>query len=230
MSETLQEAPAQTAGIDQTATQEYTSSRGVRAIFRPMPLRLQSRIRVALEKEWPRPEIPTYEAETFGGDVDELPHDETTVEGDPEAEAEWAEYQQELEDWEAEFNDRQFRALALSAMDLPDVDYEEWAERMTLIGLEVPESTHERKLEYVETEFIGSREDVTAVFTIPMRLSLEKSAGMEAVERMFRVALERWNTADGPGAGPESVEAGRSDGDGAVEEAADSPPLEQEAE
>lgn len=215
---------------DEARTMEYISTRGIRAIFRPLPFSLKARIETDYERDHPRPAVPTYTVETIGGDTETHEHDKTTVVGDPDAEAAWAAYLRETELWEEQINRRFFRAILASCVTFPDVDFEEWAERMEYLGVTVPENRYERLYVFVDTEFVGSRDDMTAFYRIPMQLTLEKSAALEAVERMFQRAVEGWYAAErAKDDGEQVADAGRAGSDD-VEPATDTARLGDETE
>lgn len=167
----------------------YTSTLGVEVIFLPMPPLLREKIEASLEKEWPRPEPPTYTIKTTAGVEETHPHDETTLETE-EDKADWAAYKQENNEWDEENSRRMLRAIQLQCIKLTNQDDTEWIERQEFLGIDVPENKFERHLHYIETEVIGNEDDIMACMTIPMQLAANASdEDMAAAEKLFRDAV-----------------------------------------
>ena len=184
------------------ATNEYTSSRGITAIFKPLPPLMREMIGDQMEKDgFDRGSPPTYEVETFGGDFETYVHDLESIKGDALAEAAWLEYQETQKAWEIEYNQRLFKLCIIKCMDVKGVEEPEWIEEQEALGFDIPENRVERKVHYVRTEWIGNNEDYLTIITKPFELSISQSEIQAAAERMFRkLRMAEEDSAEGPGA------------------------------
>jgi hypothetical protein len=157
---------------------------------------------------------PTYEVETFGGDTEEHVHDETTIEGDPIAEASWLEYEAAQEAWEVEYNQRLLNVCMLRCMDPEGMDDEEWIREQEFLEIEIPEDPVERKLHYIKTEYIGNQDDYLSVLRIPFELALSVSEVQLAAEKLFRkFKMEGKDSADGAGSASSEEELDLANGE-----------------
>lgn len=168
-----------------TKTFEYVSSRGVKAIFTPMPPYMRELTKKVLTDEGqPEPKKPTYTVDASGDEVT-FEHDETTVTTEEEK-RDWKHYLKIHQEWEIEFHRRLNRDCQIDCMELVDVDWESWGRKMTAKGAVVPEDEIERKLMYIRYEFIGTQEDLMSIVAIPSLLSLEGGIVGNAADSLFQ--------------------------------------------
>lgn len=170
--------------------EKFTSSRGTKVYFYPMPPLLMEKIEAGVEVEFgSRPEPPTYTIKTAVGEDETHTHSKSTLET-PEDEAAWAAYEAELEIWEGELSRRVLRAVQLECIKPQDPSDEKWMAKQAFLGIKVPENEFERHLHWIETEFVGNNEDVIACMAIPMRLAGVPEKEMAAAEKLFRDSVQ----------------------------------------
>ena len=171
-------------------TNEFISSTGaIINVTGVSPLLLQ-KIQASFEKKTPKPVIPTYEAESAGGDIEVLPHNETTVSTEEEKE-QWEKYKKEKEQWDRELNEKVLRALILKGVVMDVDDSAEWVQEQEFLGIDIPDDKNERKIHYFETEVVGSASDVFALVTEIMKLSGLDEEAIADAESLFRSELQR---------------------------------------
>lgn len=169
--------------------ERYVSSRGTAVHFYPMPPLLMEKIEVGVEAEYgPRPEPPTYTIKTAVGENEAHSHTKNTLETD-EDKAAWAAYEDELAIWESELSRRVLRAIQVECIKPADPDDVDWMEKQTFLGIPIPEGKFQRHLHWIETEFIGSNDDVMACMAVPMRLAGVPDEEMAAAEKLFRDSI-----------------------------------------
>jgi len=169
-------------------TQLYTSSRGKTVEFLPMPPMLLARIEDQVDKQFGDIPVPTYEADSIGG-VQHLQHTENTVESAEDIAA-WAEYQALLSQKSEKVSSLVLRALQIECLRPIIDDDDDWVERMEFMEMEVPEGKYDRQLCWVESQFIGSSDDISACMSIPMELAGVSEEDMAAAEKMFRDTVQ----------------------------------------
>lgn len=179
----------------------YMSSRGIWAVFSPMPMLLRTRIAETMKKEGlEEPQPPTYEVEQFGGEIELHEHDESTIETEEDQEV-WQKFLDDTDVWSADFSERLAEAVKVLCMEVPGMDEDNWVEKFEYLDIEVPDKkkTIDRKKFYIDNVFIGSREDVIAIIQIPLFLTLEQPTIQGAAARLFRQA-----TVEGSGSAGEA--------------------------
>ncbi|MCC6602065.1 MAG: hypothetical protein IT327_02585 [Anaerolineae bacterium] len=181
--------------------ERYVSSRGTAVHFYPMPPMLMEKIEVGVEAEFgPRPEPPTYTIKTAVGEDEVRTHTKETLDT-PEDRAAWAAYEEELGVWESELSRRVLRAIQVECIKPADPDDTDWMEKQAFLGVPIPEGKYQRHLHWIETEFIGSNEDVVACMSIPMRLAGVPDEEMAAAEKLFRDSIQAQANRTGAAAG-----------------------------
>ncbi len=149
----------------------------------------------------PLPKPPTYEADTAGGGKETIVHNETTLQTEEEKAA-WAKYQAALANWKAEQSERFLRVFFARGVqiDLDDTALNRWAREVKYLGVSVPEINPddpddpevliERRILYVQTEIVGSKEDIFTIMKEVMKLTgIDEGAVAEAT-RLFRGEVE----------------------------------------
>jgi hypothetical protein len=178
--------------VDRTRRQKYTSTRGVVAWFMPMPVLLQEDISKKMESDGVTiPSVPTYEVSMLGEETATYEYDEKSIEqavadGDDDAQKLWDDYLAEMADYNNDYNDRMEHAIKILCMEVEGIDDKEWVTKRKALGFEVPKDSLEKKLYFIKHEFIGSAEDQIAIMQYPLRMTLERSGVLQAVESMFR--------------------------------------------
>jgi hypothetical protein len=170
---------------DRTKIFEYISSRGVKAVFSPMPPYMRELTKNILTEEGrPEPKKPTYIVDASGDEV-AFEHDESTVTTEDEKEL-WADWKVKHQEWELDFHRRLNRDCQIDCMELVDVDWKVWQGKMKAKGATIPEDEIERKLMYIRYEFIGTQEDLMSIVAIPSLLSLEGGIVGNAADAIFQ--------------------------------------------
>lgn len=158
----------------------FVTSTGVTLEFLPIPLLIEK-----MREQHPLPEPPTYEVETAGGAKELHPHDTTTLTTDEERAA-WADYQARLAEATADDNLRFMRLVMLRGIkfDLPPTD--DWIEAQAYIGLTVPTDPLNRRIHWLETEALATKEDYVALLRGVMGASEVPEEVIRAAENSFR--------------------------------------------
>ena len=164
----------------------------------------------------PVPEVPRYSYTTAGGDIAEDEMDDAVAD-DPKTSEEdkqrWAEYKAA----EEEAGQQQFAKIVevCYKRGIKLLDYEpegEWLEEhRDWLGLDVPDKSYERRMYFIETEVVGSPEDVMdIVMGVALASGIDKEA-VAAAEASFRSAIRG---AQGDAASESAEEAGQVVGQG----------------
>lgn len=103
----------------------YTTANGHKITIKPVPPFLLDDILSSIKY----PDIPTYEVETAGGEIEVHPHDETTLESDADKKA-WEQYRADLEAAKEQENDQMMKVMFLKGIDigLEGERFENWKE------------------------------------------------------------------------------------------------------
>jgi len=164
---------------------DYTSTRGKKVRFVPMPPLLLARIEEQVDDQFGKLTIPTYEVETATGVNQTIEHTEKTITTEKDKLA-WAEYVTLRDRRAEEISTRTLRALQIECC-IPIIEEDDdWVERHEFMGMTVPDGKYDRHLYWIEAEFLGGEEDMMACVTIPMELSGVDQEDMAAAERLFR--------------------------------------------
>jgi hypothetical protein len=175
----------------------YKSSTGAEVVFSPLPPALYEKLDDALEEEMPTPQVPTYEEVLGGKTGPDAPtqvfeHTEDT-EKDEQEQAEWDAYVEGKRERDAELASRFLRAIQVRCIH-PEVsmdDDAQWIQEQIELQLvrEVPSNPIKRKLHWIETEFIGNQDDISACIMVPLELAGTPPEELDALEDMFRAAV-----------------------------------------
>ena len=176
---------AQRGGI---RTQLYTSGRGKKVRFTPMPPMLLARIEQQVNAEFGDNVPPTYTLDAIGG-KEIHDHTEATLDTDEDRLA-WATYQARDGQRQERASSLILRALQIECLE-PIIDEDDdWIDRMEFMGLPVPDGKYDRQLMWVESQFIGGEDDIMACMQIPMQLAGVSQEDMAAAETMFRDTVQ----------------------------------------
>lgn len=170
---------------------EFESSRGAVVSLTAMPPMLMARIEAQVDEEFGEINPPTYTVEAIGGEPQVIEHTAKTVETPEEKEA-WIAYKDRLTERQTEKGNRVMRALQVQCMEpvFENGDEEAWIKRQEYIGMSVPDDELDRKLFWIESEFIGSTEDMMQALKIPMELAGVDPEELGAAEKLFRGPLQ----------------------------------------
>lgn len=161
----------------------FTTSRGVVLEFLPIPTFLEK-----IYIQHPLPQPPTYSVKTVAGAVETHVHDTTTLETD-EDRAAWDAYQKNLKDSQEKLNLALMRVVLLRGIKVDLPADEGWIQEQAFIGLSVPDDPRERKIYWLETEVLASKEDYAAVVAGVMEASGVPEEAVRQAEETFRGAL-----------------------------------------
>lgn len=173
---------------------EYESSRGRVARFTAMPPMLMSRIETQVEEEFGDVSPPTYEVETVTGRTQVVEHTAKTVTSG-EGKAAWNEYVRLNSERNEAKSSKVMRALQMECLQpiIPEDEEEggenDWVARHKFSDLAVPDNKFERKLYWIEAEFVGNSDDMMACLKIPMELAGVSGEDMAAAENLFQDSI-----------------------------------------
>lgn len=123
---------------------------------------------------------------TYTTAMDEvLPHDETTLETD-EDKAAWKKYQKVLAKHDEHVGQATMRFFLFYGVNAdPDADTS-WEARQRVFKIEIPSDPIERKIHYIQTELIFSRDDIEQITTRLMTMGGVRPEMVEAAVSSFR--------------------------------------------
>lgn len=165
----------------------FTSSKGVE-----IPLRPVSQFKIdAMRSSREEVPVPTYTADVFGGGKEELPLDEVAAQNQNRME-EWQAYLTAAQKERSEFGIRMNNMVIYEGVDLdapgPDSD---WQKSCDLFGLKVPTDPIARKIFYINTELLGTSEDMGNLMTAVFAASRFSREVIDKMKATFRSAMER---------------------------------------
>lgn len=162
---------------------DYKTARGVEVNFVGIATLLDK-----LNGQFRLPDPPSYEVKLATGGTERHVHDETTVQTDEEKKA-LADYQSECTRITNEHALKLTRLVVLRGMTFDYPASDDWVKEQEFLGIQVPADPMERRLHYVETEVLGTKEDVEAVMLGVMRASGVNEEMVLAMEDSFRHPL-----------------------------------------
>jgi len=164
----------------------HTTRNGYKLKIKSIPPHLMDKASKSIE--WP--EIPMYETETAGGEIEYHPHDETTLET-PEDKKAWADYQTALEKAQDDENERMMKVILLKGIDieLKGKKFEDWKEEQEYLGIELPTSKPALKVHYIETEILGDNEDIIEIMSKVIEASGVSPEVVQDAKESFRLAV-----------------------------------------
>lgn len=160
----------------------FVTSMGIEVPLRAISPLLMQRVHSSV----PLPQPPTYEVEIVGGAKQTFYHDEESVAEDPEAKRLWDQYKDDLAEARALRNNRALRVMLYkgTAMQLPEDD--DWIDEHKFLGLDVPDDPRELYQYYLETEVLGSPQDVERLMNAISELMGVKTEDVNAAMESFR--------------------------------------------
>lgn len=172
-------------GIEDTqdeAPRVFVTSMGIEVPLRPISPLLMQRVHASV----PLPQPPTYEVEIVGGAKQTFYHDAESVAEDPEAKKLWEQYQEDLASARSLRNSRALRVMLYKGTAMPMPEGDDWLEEHRFLGLDVPDDPRERYQYYMETEVLGSAEDVQGLMSAISELMGVKAEDVNAAIDSFR--------------------------------------------
>jgi len=175
------------AKIGRNKREEWTSSTGVKVILKSIPPLLIT----SLNDKFVVPKPPQYSITTVAGDVEVYDHDETTLQT-PEEKKAWAEYQQKLSDIETEITSLTIKICLVEGMEVVDKDnrWQDWIERMELIGIDLPTSDRAKDLLFKETDVAREDTDIAHILDRVMALTGVDEATLATARASFQDQVE----------------------------------------
>lgn len=165
----------------------YTSTKGI-----DIPLKAISQFKIdAFRASREIPPAPTYEAEVLGGEKETLELDEIAAESQGRMD-EWKEYQAALAKERTEFGVNFNRLITYEGVDLdaPGED-SDWEKSCKALGLKIPNNPVDRKVFYINTELLGTPEDMGQLVTAIFESSKFSPEVIKKMKETFRAAVER---------------------------------------
>lgn len=182
----------------------FTTSRGVEVTFHGIALLLDK-----LQDSFRPPDPPTYETE-LPGTLDPAtgkPRTETHILDAQSAvtdedKAALAAYEAKAAEVLNAYNAAMMRLIYLRGITYAEPAGDAWVAEQSFLGLEVPLEPIERKLHYIETEVIGTPEDIEQIMLGVMEASSVPQATLDGMQAAFRSAMGQSgrNEAGGPAA------------------------------
>ena len=124
---------------------------------------------------------PTYQ-------IEQLSEDDLR---DADEEYRWAKYVEERDAVLTKRNTGFMKAIFAKGVTLEMVNLEEWKEEQEYFGLEVPSHPTVLKVEYIQTEVVGSADDMVGIITGVLGKSGVPQEELESVRAMFRNSIRR---------------------------------------
>lgn len=176
---------------------EHITSKGITVQIVGVAPALLARVEEGYRLKNPQPVRPTYEAETMGGDIELLPHDETTLRTEEDREA-WTTWVQADAAWKNGLNSTMLRAIILKGvMTPPDYETGDWVELQEYLGVTIPTNPAERRIHYFETEVMTSKDDIVDILVKVIRASGLNEEEASRIEATFRADVQGTTGDDG---------------------------------
>jgi len=167
------------------------------------------------------PEPPTYTISYPGGETEEAPHDETTLETGEER-TRWLEFVERFTEANVEVMEKWAKAVALLCivdLEIPDG----WEGDFEYVGLEVPTDERDARVFYINNVLLPSEEDKVSFGQTVMTISSIRREDLALIGAEFQ-SIVPWYSLEQVDIGPVEVDditaVLRSAGDGKVERSA----------
>lgn len=173
--------------IEDQVLKVFTSSRGIDIQIRPISQFKLDAVRASRE-EVP---VPTYEADLAGGDKETLALDAISAKNKGREE-EWKQYLLNVEVEKKEFGKRfnDFICYLGVEVEVPDEE-SQWQKISNSLKIKIPEDEVQRKVFYINTELLGTPQDMGDLITTVLQASRLAPEVIEKMKDTFRTALER---------------------------------------
>jgi len=171
---------------------EYTTSTGILVKSRGLPQMLVDKVQSSV----PKPDAPKYKITTASGDEVWEPHNETTLETD-EDKLLYRRYVEELAKADGIINERMFRLICMRGLEVTMPEDTSWIDMQRFLGVDIPEDPLELKYLYIQTEVIGSIEDITTITDMVMEATGVPEEALAEARRSFPSALQEAQTVAG---------------------------------
>lgn len=166
---------------------EWTNSRGIKVVLKPIPPYLVQMATQSVE----RPQVPTYTVKTLGGAEETHFHDETSIlQSSDEEKAQWEEYKRNLRIADEKATDVVLDIILLEGVDVKIQDEEALLRRMKVFKLHIPEDPDERSLLMRRAYLIGCKEDADSITTIVLALTGVSVKDLSVVRKSFPDQVE----------------------------------------
>lgn len=170
--------------------QEYTTANGRAIYLTPVSPLLLQKLNESFDEEWPEPEHPWYDVEIAGGDKERHLHDDKSAEETgPETVELLNGYRDELRERNAEISRRVMRVIFLKGVDYGEIT-DDWIAEQEYMGIKVPDNPVGRRMHFIETEVIGSPNDLANIMTEVMAMGGVGRERIDEVKRMFQSRLQ----------------------------------------
>lgn len=183
--------------MDEKQNGHYTTQGGIRIDFISIP----QTIRRFLASN-PQPEPPTYTITTATGATETHAHTEQTLET-PEEKAVWQAYQDRMREYMGKF----VRVCVMRGIRVHS-KIEDWIDEQAELGITIPDSKLDAKLEWITEYVLTAREDYEAVFLGVMRAMEVPDDLLKQIEGLFHGDMGRDATQPASDSVPEQVANG----------------------
>jgi len=194
-------------------------STGRRVRIQPLPRDVLRRLETERD-QFPKP--PTYAVTYPGGETEQVPHDETTLETKADRVA-WDAYISEVARLTDSWSVRYMKALIVFC--LPTIEYDDdWQGNFDYLGIELPTDPRDLKVFYANNVLFPTVEDRTELANTIAMLNSFGRADLAAVQAEFRrlVPWYSFERIEPPGVGVEDGDPlFGGNGDGEVESVAE---------
>jgi len=164
---------------------EFITSTGIKIKIKGIPQMLIDRISASVEK----PVVPKYKIVTASEEEIWEPHNETTLQTDEDRKV----YHQFLEKMAAAdniVNERMFKAICMKGIEVDLPAQTEWIEMQKFLGITIPEDPLELKYLYIQTEVIGTTEDIMTITDMVMQATGVPEAALAEARKSFPGGLQ----------------------------------------
>lgn len=170
--------------VEQDDPKVFTTSGGKQirlSLFPPLQMQMmQDAAKKKAIKDFGEAVRPTYR--TSAGE--DFPHDETTLETD-EDKAAWAKYQEILAKHSEYVGTKTMRFVLFYGVDMNPDDDPEWQERQKYWDIEIPDGPIDRKIHYIQSEFIFSQSDIEQIMYRIAKMSGVRQEAIDAASATF---------------------------------------------
>lgn len=158
-------------------------------VYKPIPPLAFSAIQTTYNKQFPKPEHPTYEFEAAGDVTVVEKHDETTIDPkNPEEVKMWDTYTSSMQEWQTGLTERLMTLTLLEGMIIEASDNlrEKWDRKLKRYHGDISELDDEdMQLLYIQTFIFTDKDSIDNATKLIMALTGVSEADLESAEQLF---------------------------------------------
>jgi len=180
----------------------FTTSLGKTVIIRKIPQLLLDKIQASID----RPEPPKYKIITASGEEVWESHTENTLETDDDKLL-YKKYKEAMTEADNKLNENMFKVIIMRGIDIPLPEDTSWIDMQRFLGVKIPDDPLELKYLYIQTEIIGTAEDIVALTSMVMEMTGVPEDALAEARKSFQGIVQRTATPENGEPGEQQVES-----------------------